>query len=342
MQNENIKFYVIIPVYKTEEYIAACIESVLNQTYGNFHIIAVDDGSPDHAGLICDDYGVKDDRITVIHKENGGQISARHEGIKLAKQSADEKDYFVFLDSDDTLTPDALEVIFNTVNAKGSDIVFFQYNKIVDGCVRDGANSAWFVGDVHDKRELYKIVLKDPKYNSMCIKAMRNNMVDVIDYSEFYGVRFGEDLLHSLSIYKKCRFASFIDKRLYNYTTNPSSVTRLQFYQNYKVDSTVRNAVWQFVQSENCFTEEDLEDYLAFAGELLKNEIIRILNFDAENRKKKEWLNSIRNDDYFVMLLKKSKDGRMVCVKNGCFGIIIFAYNVKNLLRKIYHFLRRR
>ena len=342
MKNENVNFYVIIPVYKTEEYIAACLESVLNQTYKMFQIIVVDDGSPDRAGLICDDYGAKEDRITVIHKENGGQISARHEGIKRAKQSADEKDYFVFLDSDDTLTPDALETIFNTVNDKGSDIVFFQYNKVVNGCVQEGANGDWFVGDVQDKRELYKIVLKEPKYNSMCIKAMRCNIVDVIDYSEFYRVRFGEDLLHSLSIYKKCGLVSFIDKCLYNYTTNPSSVTQSQSHKSYNVDSTVRNTVWQFIQSENCFTKEDLEDYLVFAGQLLKHEIVKILSFDAENKKKKEWLNSIRNDDYYAMLLKKSKDCRMLCAKNGHLRLIIFAYNVKNFLRKIYRFLCRR
>ena len=250
-------------MYNAEKYIAECIESVLNQTYGDFQIVAVDDGSPDGAGQICDEYSERDNRISVIHKENGGQISARYEGIKLAKTSAKETDYFVFLDSDDTLEPNALEVICQTVTAKNSDIVFFEYNRVFCGQKQEILyEKSWFVGDISDKRELYKTVFFDSRYNSMCIKSIRCDMIEEIDYTEYYDLRLGEDLLHSMPIYKKCNFVTFIEDKLYNYTINSSSVTQTQTYEKYKVNSTVRKAVWDFLQAENCFTESDFEEYL--------------------------------------------------------------------------------
>ena len=97
---------VIVPVYNVEKYINRCIESVLAQTYRNFELILVDDGSPDNCGAICDDYASKDRRIRVIHKENGGVSSARNAGLDSAGG-----DYILFVDSDDYITPEHIELL---------------------------------------------------------------------------------------------------------------------------------------------------------------------------------------------------------------------------------------
>ena len=94
-------FSVIVPVYKVEEYLPACIESVLSQTFSDFELILVDDGSPDSCGEICDKYKETDNRIKVLHKENGGLASARKAGIQIA-----EGDYVFNLDSDDLIEND--------------------------------------------------------------------------------------------------------------------------------------------------------------------------------------------------------------------------------------------
>lgn len=91
-----MKFSIIIPIYKVEKYLEHCIDSVLAQTYHNFEVILIDDGSPDKCPQICDQYALKDSRIQVIHQPNGGQSSARNIGIELAKG-----DYIIFIDSDD-------------------------------------------------------------------------------------------------------------------------------------------------------------------------------------------------------------------------------------------------
>ena len=87
---------VIIPVYRVERFLSRCIDSVIGQTYKNLEIILVDDGSPDRCGDICDEYACKDQRIKVIHKENGGVSSARNAGLDIAKGA-----YVTFIDSDD-------------------------------------------------------------------------------------------------------------------------------------------------------------------------------------------------------------------------------------------------
>ncbi len=94
---------VIVPVYKTERYLAECIESVLAQTFEDFEMILVDDGSPDNSGKICDDYAARDPRIRVFHEENGGVTSARRLGVERSRA-----EWIMFVDSDDKLFPNAL------------------------------------------------------------------------------------------------------------------------------------------------------------------------------------------------------------------------------------------
>ena len=94
---------VIIPVYNCENYIEKCIESVLLQSYENFEMILIDDGSPDNSGAICDKYAEKDSRVRVIHKSNGGVSSARKKGIENSTSA-----YISFIDSDDYIEPDYL------------------------------------------------------------------------------------------------------------------------------------------------------------------------------------------------------------------------------------------
>lgn len=95
---------VVVPVYNVAKYLKKSIESIVNQTYTNLEIILVDDGSKDESGEICEDYSLKDSRIIVIHKPNGGLSDARNAGIKQAKG-----EYITFVDSDDTIDYDMIE-----------------------------------------------------------------------------------------------------------------------------------------------------------------------------------------------------------------------------------------
>ena len=98
---------VIVPVYKVEPYLNRCVDSILRQTYQDFELILVDDGSPDRCGEICDEYARQDSRVHVIHKENGGLSDARNAGIDWVEANSDSR-WLIFADSDDWVHPELL------------------------------------------------------------------------------------------------------------------------------------------------------------------------------------------------------------------------------------------
>lgn len=108
---------VVIPVYKVEKYLRRCIDSILNQTYGNYEIILVDDGSPDDCGKICDWYATQYSKIRVFHKKNGGLSDARNYGVEQARG-----EYIAFIDSDDYVEPDYLAYLYGLLKKHNADI----------------------------------------------------------------------------------------------------------------------------------------------------------------------------------------------------------------------------
>mgnify|MGYP003490571510 FL=1 len=115
---------IIVPIYKVEDYIRECIDSILAQMYPDFELILVDDGSPDSCGRICDDYAKRDNRIKVVHKVNGGLTSARNAGLEVAKG-----EWIMHVDGDDWIEPDMIESLIEAAQATGADLVFGDFTK---------------------------------------------------------------------------------------------------------------------------------------------------------------------------------------------------------------------
>ena len=112
---------IIIPVYNGEKYLRPCIDSILHQTYQHWELLLIDDGSPDSSGAICDEYA-SDPRISVVHKENGGQASARNQGVAMAKG-----EYISFVDCDDWLETDMYERMVQTMHSQQAEIIICGY-----------------------------------------------------------------------------------------------------------------------------------------------------------------------------------------------------------------------
>lgn len=124
----NVKLIsIIVPVYMAEKYLNRCIESILCQTYKNFELILVDDGSPDTSGDLCDYWAGQDSRVKVIHKENGGASSARNCGLKIAKGK-----YIAFVDSDDWLEPNMYEQLYKLLEENKAQMAICGM-RVVDG-----------------------------------------------------------------------------------------------------------------------------------------------------------------------------------------------------------------
>ena len=172
---------VIIPVYNVEKYLSRCVDSVLNQTYKNFELILVDDGSLDNSPVICDEYENKDSRIKVIHKENGGLSSARNAGLEICKG-----DYIFFIDSDDWLTDEnVLEEFISKAEKENADFVYSFMNTATDKIQKEIRMNQRF----KDNDKLF--FLSNPYLFSACNKLYKNTL---LQFLQFVPGRVNEDV----------------------------------------------------------------------------------------------------------------------------------------------------
>lgn len=123
----NPQISIIIPVYNAEKYLHRCVDSILSQTYTDFEVLLIDDGSPDKSGEICEEYAKNDSRIHVVHKDNGGVSAARNLALDISKG-----EYIIFLDSDDWLDSKCLEICFNKFNTYCLDAIQFGFTYVYD------------------------------------------------------------------------------------------------------------------------------------------------------------------------------------------------------------------
>ena len=125
MNSEKVS--IIIPVYKVEQYLDHCVESALRQTYPNFEVILVDDGSPDRCGAMCDDWAKRSPLVRVIHQENGGLADARNTGIDAATG-----EYLAFIDSDDYITPDMVQKLYDALTACNAEMSICNFLRVYE------------------------------------------------------------------------------------------------------------------------------------------------------------------------------------------------------------------
>ena len=134
---------VIVPVYKVEEYLPRCLDSIVGQTYRNLEIILVDDGSPDGCGAICDQYAEKDRRIRVIHQENAGVAAARNAAL-----DSMTGEYIMFVDSDDWISEDAVQVLYDRMMQDGSDMAIGKHANVYEDGKVDDKSYDWIKDEV--------------------------------------------------------------------------------------------------------------------------------------------------------------------------------------------------
>jgi glycosyltransferase involved in cell wall biosynthesis len=206
-----MKVSIIVPCYKVENFLCTCIESILQQSYIKWELILVNDGSPDRSGEICDEYARIDDRIKVIHKENGGLSSARNAGLDIMTG-----EYVTFLDSDDFWHKDYLEVLMFFVKKNYADIVQC-------GFVR-GTESVFPKIDIQLKNESFD-------NHSVFIKQVANIVMwgKVFKAAFFDDIRMpigliNEDDWVTWKLYYKASKIMITNQPLYYYTQNPNSI----------------------------------------------------------------------------------------------------------------------
>lgn len=218
-----LSFSIIIPVYKVEQYLAQCIESVLQQTYEHVEIILVDDGSPDSSPSICDRYAAEYKQIKVIHKPNGGLSDARNCGLAIASG-----DFVVFLDSDDYwCDQQALSSAAGMLeNHPTTDIILFQRFHLIGERISEGVryDAARISG--HSKIDVLGYLVQNDQYDpSACMKFVRRSILAE------HGIVFQKGLLSedfdwTFHVFIHCREIHALSQPFYVYRWRADSISK--------------------------------------------------------------------------------------------------------------------
>ena len=299
---------IIVPIYNVEQYISKCIESILAQTYRDFELILVDDGSPDNCGKICDEYAKQDSRVHVIHQENKGVSAARNAGISLAKG-----EYISFIDGDDYVEKDFFERIITQFTDE-VDCVCFGYNS-----VDDDDNE---LGTLRYQTECFKLNTEKERCEFIANKLLQHRITwevtnkifrrDVIENNKlrFLGNReiIAEDQLFCTyyCLYAKCILCT--DDTPYNYVVHQGSIMANRNGKSYlKQIAYMTEQLFLHLSSNGCSWA--LQYFPLFHYLIVRNEIQLIQkdqNIDIRNIRNKILL-EVANQEFFFEQLKKMK-----------------------------------
>lgn len=258
-----MKISVIVPIYNVEKYLRQCLDSVIAQTFSDWEMILVDDGSTDRSGIIADEYAAEDDRIAVIHQENAGLSAARNAGIDVACG-----EYIYFLDSDDYIVENTFEILYNTANNTGVELLVF-----------NGMNFSEDDDGRFIKRELLIEEFKSWKQiitgrELFCRMLEENSLLMCCVYLQIVrrdsllrsGIRFKEGMLHednlySFRLFMEMKSSMVIDRELYMRRIRKDSITGSPVtIKNLDGCSTVYNEITEL--SHNLELTNNLKTYI--------------------------------------------------------------------------------
>ncbi len=256
---------IVVPVYNVELYIRPCIDAILAQTFVHFELILIDDGAIDSSGFICDEYAQLDPRIRVIHKPNSGVADSRNIGI-----DASEGEWVVFIDSDDIVATDFLELLYTNAIDKGVDLVIAKLYRFSDKGTKRFASfqSREVYGKEYEELILNRLAIIDPQLTKddvywfgfySCIYRP-----EIIHRSNirFPKCRIGEDAIFLIEYMLNCDRAYLLSRNIYGYRTNPNSATN-SFVKDYLSDAHATTAALRAL-----FKKYDLDSSPIFSQRL--------------------------------------------------------------------------
>ncbi len=284
---------VIVPIYKVEEYLPKCIESIINQKYKNLEIILVDDGSPDNCPKICDEYAEKDSRIKVIHKKNEGLIEARKSGVR---ESTGE--YIAFVDGDDYISPNMYSMVAYAIEEFSPDMVMTEFFWSLEH--KDIPSERTLFNDYYNRDEIEDEIIPSmlfsgkfyqfgifPNCWTKIIKRelLINNIMGVDSR-----VRMGEDASFTYGCILDSESIAVVKEPLYYYRVNDSSMSKAYDSSLYSIWNIAYESILKKAESSNIDLSYQLRYYLLYMMNILvRNEASR-----GNNKPKTETLEAIK------------------------------------------------
>lgn len=314
---------IIIPVYNVEKYLPRCLDSVLSQSYRNIEVILVDDGSTDRSGSICDDYKLKDSRITVLHQENNGVSSARNLGLDAA-----HGEWIGFVDSDDYIASNMYEVLVNNALQFNVDISYcgmqqFQLDGNVENIYGTGEKRAVtkeeaIKGYFFDKSiQPFMYALWNKIFSAIILKKVRFDR----------NLAIGEDILFVFDCLQECNSLYFEDQCLYYYMRRSNSAMTSSFSDK-RMDYIVAvERIAGLCNTQYLFAQEESErwqyfHYLITCRQLICNPAYKkkYINKFIEMKK---FLKNKKSKYYSKLGIKRKIDFWLVCYFPFIYRIII-------------------
>lgn len=225
-----MRFSIVVPVFNVEEYLPRCLESIDLQTFDDFEVVLVNDGSTDGCPKQCELFKASSERrVVVIHQDNKGLLAARSAGC-----AASSGDYVVSLDGDDALRFDALQVIDEAISLTGADIVFYGYSRQPD--FNEPVYPPLKVNRYYEPGELREVFCSTNRLNPMCFKAISRSCIGSAgSFKQFGRLNMGEDAIQSAFAFDKAKGAVLVNEALYYYRPNGDSISE-RIGRSYLVD----------------------------------------------------------------------------------------------------------
>ena len=216
---------ILLPVFNSQKYLSSCINSILEQSYGDFELVIVDDGSVDESGQIIKEFASKDSRIKSFYKENEGSIS-KTRNFLLEKVTGE---YFVFIDSDDVIEKDFLKILLETMNKTQSDIVACGFKLVnMPVLIKKGYGKKSV-----DSSKALEEMLFSGRFYAVWNKLIKSEKTKNIRFDE--SLNYGEDLIYFFNLLKSDLKFTFIDNPLYFYRIHPNSLSTSSLGDSKKV-----------------------------------------------------------------------------------------------------------
>lgn len=301
-------FSVLVPVYNQEKYLPECIESVLNQTFKDFELILVDDGSTDSSGMLCDQYAQEHPRIiTAIHQKNQGLLFARRTGIENANG-----EFYLFLDADDYFCGNALKTIYSQIEKKSVQMVFFNASLQADFKSKLN-NYPYEDGTVLEGKQKNVFLMAfcgTHMFNNMCFKCIHSSLIDLHDYIDGVGVGYGEDLFQSIPLVDRAESFCILQAPLYFYRQHAESMTH---YYNPAQFESLKNVCGRLMAYSQKWQGEYKIPLIDKAYEYAGNECYRtaknVLKSNDEFGVKRNYLAELKKDVFY----KKYVENKRMC-----------------------------
>lgn len=217
-EKSNQMISVILPVYNAKDYLRKCLDSICNQTYTELEIICVDDGSTDGSEKIVDEFGKRDHRIKIVHKENDGESSARNTGLRMATGQ-----YIAFCDCDDWIDPDMYEVLVQELDCENLDMVAASWYKETDLQSQEIKNSLPVSNQVFGRDELLKYLYMRDSYRGFAYMWDKLYKKEILKDKEGNGIIFREDLrlggdvVYLAEVALNVKRVKYVDRPFYHY-----------------------------------------------------------------------------------------------------------------------------